>query len=494
MTDAEMSMNVAEVDAVQVVPADWTNNDIDVNVDVPVVNTASSPITWKRKTKRFRAHALDPTADLGANRHTLAQAIAVSLDAQWKTAPLGWQEATCAHFRALHCLPSSENDTTGNLESKLKTLSQVRKDKSDPGPAQSFESLSKMEIDDASTQTFWNPSLRQNVFAAYFTDAVHLLAFLELFANEVYYRRLLDQQPVFVKDIRKTELTAINEQWIEHEIKSGVFRDNVFISLKSKLDHTLMYNILDSVHHDDKLNRQRSVLSAVSTMEDTTNKDQINSLYPKLNLTLFDNKANDNNTKVYFNKTSSMTQLLWLSWQLYCLQASYGVSMAFGSNFEQEKTQFSDFKLLSKSSALLPDRHTDLSVIHAIAVCNLLRIPLTIYKLASKQADHWTVKIAYQTDNTRPNKVDEKTGEDDLPSGFRSVWGTGDSKEEHKSVYFDNDHGWCVLAQDGVMVPHVQLLELDMKDPIRHAFKKNAQDGALERPLKVFTVLSPKNS
>jgi hypothetical protein len=464
-------------------------NDVYVFVDVPIVSNALSGQQWSTKTKKFRAHSLDPNRDFGADRHTLAQAIAVSLDAQWKTAPPGWQEETCAHFRALHCLPSHEDDSMPEAlgrEKQLKTMRDARAGKTDSTQASSSEDVASMQVDGAEPSPFWNPSIRQNVFAAYHTDAVYLLIFLELFANEVYYRKLLDQQPVFVKEFRNEELTAINQQYIDERIsETGQQQGDVLISFSSKIDHTLMYNILDSVHYDEEKKKCRSILECEAKHDLVAA-----SIYSKLNSPWFAKNASDDtkgNYKLYTELRNGVEYLWWMTWQPYCLQASWGVPMAYGTNFEREKTEFNDFRLLSKDSALLPDRHTDLSVIHAMALCNLLRIPLTIYKLASQDSstNQWKVTIAHQTDNTRPLKVDEPD------KGVRAVWGTKVPPEQ-MTVYFNKTHGWSVSAQDNVQVPHVQLLELDF-EPFEHAFKKNVNEPStkLQRPLKVFTVLSP---
>ena len=167
------------------------------------------------------------------------------------------------------------------------------------------------------------------------------------------------------------------------------------------------------------------------------------------------------------------------------MQAAWGVSMAFGINHEVKTQDFVNTKCSYFHKMVKPDtnhanrshftQYTELSYIHAIAMCNLLRVPCTIYKLSSQNS----LEIRCSNDLSRPVEYEAETP---TPRGVFGI---------EKTVSFTKEHKWVVKqkAATGNRVPHVRLLEVDLLGRHVETNVPNMNKTDLRRPRKIFIPL-----
>jgi len=412
---------------------------------------------------------------------TMVKALAESMRSQWSAAPKDMKHWTCSIFQDIHCLPKEANDKVG-------------------------------------------ADLDQNVFDLYNDTAVTLLVFLELMTNEQHYRKLLHQKAVKADDLRDKPnmILAKCEHLLQPEAESPEAASDMqvdssepdasaeamdtettsqavaakpsssssdVLTFSSEMDHTLQYNILDCAEQKTFTgNEELENCHLVGRLTRWVNEkdDEYGQLRKLLQMDKFET-TNGFNSKYHLNRKNENTKEaavcpFWFPWKPYCMQAAWGVSMAFGINYEKPgrsvQAQCSYFHKAMKPDANHANasqftQYTELSYVHAIAMCNLLRVPCTIYTLDETQ----TLKIKCSNDLSRPVEYESET-----PTP-RGVFGL------NETVHF-KDPGWAVQKdKNGNRVPHVQLLEVDLSGPHVEKGVLNMLQTDLERPRKIFMPL-----
>ena len=408
---------------------------------------------------------------------TMVKALAESMRMQWGSAPKDMKHWTCSIFRGMHCLPKEQeaNDEFGT-------------------------------------------DLEQNVFELYNDTGVTLLVFLELMANEQYYRKLLHQTAVKAQDLtdhdailKKCKHLFPTTNAMEVELAAGDDTEDAMetdadtaavtadvLTFKSEMDHTLQYNILDcaeqkpfSGNEEDHGTQQETIVSCHLVKHNKVWVDRNDAQYQTLrNVLRIDEFAQDGfNSKYHIDELvkdgTTKVRPFWFPWKPYCMQAAWGVSMAFGINHEVKTKGFVNTKCSYFHKMVKPDtnhanrshftQYTELSYIHAIAMCNLLRVPCTIYKLSSQNS----LEIRCSNDLSRPVEYEAGTP---TPRGVFGI---------EKTVLFTKEHKWVVKqkAATGNRVPHVRLLEVDLLGRHVETNVPNMNKTDLRRPRKIFIPL-----